>query len=105
MPISSPPATYNLERPGTSGVIVGPEVAIMNKGDDGTVTELSDEQEGLICVRGEPCFRGYGKVADSDEERPETFLQDGWFDTGKNNITSIGTTTFHSVYLVLITSC
>jgi acyl-CoA synthetase (AMP-forming)/AMP-acid ligase II len=29
MPISSPPA-YNLEKPGTSGVAVGPEIAILN---------------------------------------------------------------------------
>ena len=33
MPISSPPATYELEKPGTSGVPVGPEVAILNLDD------------------------------------------------------------------------
>ena len=81
MPISSPPATYELEKPGTSGVSVGPEMAIMKAG---TIEEVPIGEEGRICVRGEPCFRGYGRIAndDSSSQPPETFLPDRWFDTG-----------------------
>ena len=59
MPISSPPFQYNLEKPGTSGVPVGPEVAILNLV---TGQSLPPMQEGPICVRGSPCFRGYGVI-------------------------------------------
>jgi acyl-CoA synthetase (AMP-forming)/AMP-acid ligase II/acetyltransferase-like isoleucine patch superfamily enzyme len=80
MPISSPPATYNLEKPGTSGVAVGPEIAILNTS---TVKSLPPGEEGPICVRGEPCFRGYGQIAnDPSHKVGETFLKDGWFNTG-----------------------
>ena len=80
MPISSPPADYDLSRPGTSGVPVGPEVAVLN-----TVTcePLPTGEEGPICVRGAPCFRGYGALAnDPTSFAPDTFLKDGWFNTG-----------------------
>jgi acyl-CoA synthetase (AMP-forming)/AMP-acid ligase II/acetyltransferase-like isoleucine patch superfamily enzyme len=83
MPISSPPATYQLTKPGTSGVPVGPEVAIL----DPSTQELlmNATHEGPICVRGEPCFRGYGKLAnDPKGSIPDTFLKDGWFSTGDN---------------------
>lgn len=80
MPISSPPATYCLEKPGTSGVAVGPEIAILNTA---TVQPLPLGEEGPICVRGEPCFRGYGQIAnDPSQTVGETFLKDGWFNTG-----------------------
>ena len=80
MPISSPPATYQLDKPGTSGVAVGPEIAIINLAN---MEQLVAHQEGPICVRGEPLFRGYGKLAsDPDGKLPETFLNDGWFNTG-----------------------
>lgn len=80
MPISSPPATYDLSRPGTSGVPVGPEVAILNTS---TMESLPPREEGPICVRGEPCFRGYGVLAnDPSAEKPESFMKDGWFNTG-----------------------
>jgi acyl-CoA synthetase (AMP-forming)/AMP-acid ligase II/acetyltransferase-like isoleucine patch superfamily enzyme/acyl carrier protein len=81
MPISSPPATYQLEKPGTSGVPVGPEVAILNTA---TGNSLPLGQEGPICVRGEPCFRGYGRMANADETAkvPEAFIAGGWFNTG-----------------------
>jgi acyl-coenzyme A synthetase/AMP-(fatty) acid ligase/carbonic anhydrase/acetyltransferase-like protein (isoleucine patch superfamily) len=80
MPISSPPANYDLSKPGTSGVPVGPEVAILNTA---TVESLPPMEEGPICVRGEPCFRGYGVLAnDSKAEKPASFLKDGWFNTG-----------------------
>jgi len=81
MPITSPPANYLLEKPGTSGVAVGPEIAILNTA---TSRRLQTGKEGPICVRGEPCFRGYGRLAGSNEtNNPKScFLKGGWFDTG-----------------------
>eukprot|EP00977_Amphora_coffeiformis_P011081 scaffold2655_cov179-Amphora_coffeaeformis.AAC.14 len=80
MPISSPPADYDLSKPGTSGVPVGPEVAILNTA---TCESLPRGEEGPICVRGAPCFRGYGALANDPKAfAPETFLKDGWFNTG-----------------------
>ena len=81
MPISSPPAAYQLEKPGTSGVAVGPELAILNKK---TSQALPFGTEGPICVRGEPCFRGYGvnHLQQSDSSPGSNFLAGGWFDTG-----------------------
>jgi acyl-CoA synthetase (AMP-forming)/AMP-acid ligase II len=92
MPITSPPSTYQLEKPGTSGVAVGPEVAILCPN---TCKQLEPGKEGAICVRGEPCFRGYGALcrprevngmnnfaAEPDFQPPQTFLPGGWFNTG-----------------------
>ncbi|KAL3764325.1 hypothetical protein ACHAW5_008922 [Stephanodiscus triporus] len=82
MPITSPPSTYRLDKTGTSGVAVGPELAILNTA---TLQPLPPGEEGSICVRGEPCFRGYGKIANDDEHSEsagETFLEGGWFNTG-----------------------
>jgi acetyltransferase-like isoleucine patch superfamily enzyme len=78
MPITSPPANYQLEKPGTSGVAVGPEVAILNME---TWAPVDPGKEGAICVRGDPCFKGYGVLAGSTDQ-PSTFLKDGWFNTG-----------------------
>lgn len=79
MPISSPPANYDLSKPGTSGVPVGPEVAILNLA---TIEPLPPMEEGAICVRGEPCFRGYGVLAnDSKAAKPDSLMKDGWFNT------------------------
>jgi acyl-CoA synthetase (AMP-forming)/AMP-acid ligase II/carbonic anhydrase/acetyltransferase-like protein (isoleucine patch superfamily) len=80
MPISSPPHTYQLEKPGTSGVAVGPEICILNLS---TSKPLPTGKEGPICVRGEPCFRGYGKNhADPCQTHENAFLEGGWFNTG-----------------------
>jgi len=82
MPITSPPSTYRLEKAGTSGVSVGPELAILNTL---TLMPLLPGVEGPICVRGVPCFRGYGKIAnehDDDSSSSNTFLEGGWFNTG-----------------------
>ena len=88
MPISSPPYNYNLEKPGTSGVPVGPEVAILNVSSGQSLPPL---QEGPICVRGYPCFRGYGVIGSTDSSTSktttaaavdDTFILNGWFNTG-----------------------
>ncbi|KAL3927585.1 MAG: hypothetical protein SGBAC_013028, partial [Bacillariaceae sp.] len=72
MPISSPPYNYELTKPGTSGVAVGPQISIFN----GNNEKQSPGQEGSICVRGRPCFHGYGN-------RPQgEGFHDGWFNTG-----------------------
>ncbi|KAJ5565415.1 hypothetical protein N7513_001657 [Penicillium frequentans] len=76
MPIAAPPKDYTLDRHGTSGRIVGPEVAIMS---DGTPV-ASPGMLGHICIRGSPAFEGYltpeGKIDTS------AFDAAGWFDTG-----------------------
>mmetsp|Transcript_10452 Transcript_10452/g.23095 ORF Transcript_10452/g.23095 Transcript_10452/m.23095 type:complete len:1809 (+) Transcript_10452:41-5467(+) len=95
MPISSPPAEYELEKPGTSGVAVGPEIAILNTH---SIEKLDVGKEGPICVRGPPLFGGYGQMSDSNVDKSNgnknastltsttttnsSFLPDGWFDTG-----------------------
>lgn len=80
MPISSPPASYRLQKPGTSGVAVGPEVAILNTS---TMKPLAIGEEGPICVRGQPCFRGYGQLANALSQKiGNSFLRGGWFNTG-----------------------
>ncbi len=73
MPISSPPHSYKLEKPGTSGVAVGPEITIFSNNFE----ILPPGSEGNICVRGRPCFHGYG-----GHDPDECFLEGGWFNTG-----------------------
>ncbi|KAJ1551606.1 hypothetical protein HK096_007049 [Nowakowskiella sp. JEL0078] len=80
MPITTPPIGYSLERPGTSGISVGPEIAIL--GDDDR--KKPPGEIGYICVRGVPCFTGY----EGDPEATEkSFTKDGWFNTGDMDIT------------------
>ncbi|KAK0724139.1 hypothetical protein B0H67DRAFT_483049 [Lasiosphaeris hirsuta] len=76
MPISTPPIDYKLDRPGTSGIAVGPELAIL--GAEGAV--VLPGTVGRISVRGEPVFPGYLKQ-DGTIDR-SCFTRDGWFDTG-----------------------
>ncbi|USW53594.1 Putative AMP-dependent synthetase/ligase, phosphopantetheine binding ACP domain, ANL [Septoria linicola] len=76
MPISTPPLDYRLDRTGTSGVSVGPEIRILNGRDE---PEQMGEV-GRICVRGSPVFGGYLK-ADNVVDK-SCFSADGWFDTG-----------------------
>lgn len=73
MPICAPPVDYGLEREGTSGQVVGPELAISVDGQMVRENGIS----GHIMVRGGPCFDGY-----EDVDYCETFDKDGWFDTG-----------------------
>ena len=76
MPISTPPLNYKLERAGTSGTSVGPEISILNGKDrleqTGTV--------GRIAVRGSPVFSGYLNANNIVEKT--CFTENGWFDTG-----------------------
>lgn len=76
MPISTPPLDYQLDRTGTSGVTVGPEICILNGRD----TPEATGEVGRICVRGSPVFGGYLK---GDNVIDKTcFNANGWFDTG-----------------------
>lgn len=75
MPIATPPLTYCLDRPGTSGVSVGPEISIQDPSNN----ILSPGLTGNICVRGLPVFPGYLKDNDIDQS---AFTESGWFDTG-----------------------
>lgn len=79
MPIASPPPSYRLERPGTSGVACGPHLSIRNPAniDEG----LAVGTTGAICVRGLPTFKGYEVSPDSPLDT-SAFSKDGWFDSG-----------------------
>ena len=76
MPISTPPLDYQLDRTGTSGVTVGPEICILNGRDAPEATG----EVGRICVRGSPVFGGYLKGNNVIDK--SCFNADGWFDTG-----------------------
>lgn len=76
MPIASPPLNYKLDRSGTSGTSVGPEISIL----DGNDRSMSIENVGRIAVRGAPVFDGYQKADGSIDT--SCFTSDGWFDTG-----------------------
>ena len=76
MPISSPPLDYQLDRPGTSGISVGPQLAIF----DGKDVRCGPGEVGRIMVRGEPVFPGYLRPDRTIDTSP--FTKDGWFDTG-----------------------
>ena len=74
MPISSPPVGYDLERPGTSGQIVGPRCQIQ----DGDGRQLPNGEVGEIMVQGHPVTLGY---ENNEEENAKNFIK-GWFKTG-----------------------
>ena len=76
MPISSPPMSYELERPGCSGVSVGPEIGIF---DDDLQYQLPIMKAGRINVRGWPLMPGYIQNADNQKTGIDA---EGWFDTG-----------------------
>ncbi|KAJ7065262.1 acetyl-CoA synthetase-like protein, partial [Mycena amicta] len=79
MPIASPPITYQLERPGCSGVACGPHMSIRDPGD--LECELPRGRTGAICVRGLPTFEGY-EVEPGAPLDTSTFTSKGWFDSG-----------------------
>lgn len=76
MPISTPPLDYRLQKTGTSGISVGPEIAILNGRDE----RESVNEVGRIAVRGSPVFGGYLKANNVVDK--SCFTTDGWFDTG-----------------------
>ena len=76
MPISSPPVGYNLDRPGTSGQIVGPQCAILDA--NGERLPFGEDHVGQICVKGHPVMHAY---ENNPEATAESFIN-GWFKTG-----------------------
>ena len=58
MPISSPPLTYQLDRVGTSGKGVGPQLAIVSSEGE----HLPPGTIGHIAVQGPPSFMRYENV-------------------------------------------
>lgn len=76
MPICTPPLDYRLEKSGTSGISVGPEISILDYANlpvqRGTV--------GHINIRGAPLFSGY--LTEDNSIDNSCFSADGWFDTG-----------------------
>ena len=54
MPISAPPATYNLDYPGTSGRALGPQIAVVD--DHGVM--CGPNETGEIVLKGLPLFEG-----------------------------------------------
>ncbi|KAK5722153.1 putative NRPS-like protein biosynthetic cluster [Elasticomyces elasticus] len=76
MPISTPPLDYHLEKTGTSGISVGPEIATL----DGNGDVVKNDEVGRICVRGPPMFNGYLRADKSVDQ--SCFDAAGWFDTG-----------------------
>lgn len=76
MPISTPPVVYKLDRPGTSGISTGPDLAIL----DFDFKAVPSSTVGRICVRGEPLFPGYLHPDGSIDK--SAMSEEGWFDTG-----------------------
>lgn len=76
MPISTPPLSYELERTGTSGVSVGPDIAVFN----GSGKYCDVGLVGDIHVRGAPLFPGYLTADDSLDT--SAINEAGWFSTG-----------------------
>ena len=81
MPIATPPMTYQLERPGCSGIACGPYISIRNPLN--IEEELPVGSTGNICVRGLPTFSGYEKIENGVKILDTTvFSTEGWFDSG-----------------------
>jgi acyl-CoA synthetase (AMP-forming)/AMP-acid ligase II len=79
MPIASPPPSYQLERPGCSGIACGPYLSIRDPAN--IDEELPTGKTGAICVRGFPTFEGY-EVSENGPLDTSAFSKDGWFDSG-----------------------
>lgn len=74
MPISCPPMGYALERPGTSGRSIGPEIGIID--DSGNLCPSG--AVGNIMVRGPLVLTGY----EGEAPGSSGFEPGGWFNTG-----------------------
>jgi len=79
MPIASPLPSYQLERPGCSGVACGPHLSIRDPAN--IDEELPVGNTGAVCIRGFPTFEGYEVSPDCPLDT-SAFSKDGWFDTG-----------------------
>lgn len=81
MPITTPPTSYQLERPGCSGIACGPYVSIRDPSN--LERELPLGQTGAVSVRGLPTFEGYETSPDpSVALDTSAFTREGWFDSG-----------------------
>ncbi|KAJ7230643.1 acetyl-CoA synthetase-like protein [Mycena pura] len=80
MPIASPPITYQLERPGCSGVACGPHLSIRDPVD--IERALPPGRTGAVCVRGLPTFAGYEVAGPGAPLDTSAFSTEGWFDSG-----------------------
>jgi acyl-CoA synthetase (AMP-forming)/AMP-acid ligase II/acetyltransferase-like isoleucine patch superfamily enzyme len=83
MPMAAPPPAYALEKPGSSGIPIGPEMQVQDEAGEA----LPAGQVGAIAVRGCPVFRGYLKPlpdgANLGGSVPGDGIGDnGWFQTG-----------------------
>ena len=79
MPIASPLPSYQLERPGCSGIACGPHLSIRDPAN--IDEELPVGKTGAVCVRGFPTFQGY-EVSAYGPLDTSAFSKDGWFDSG-----------------------
>ncbi|KAJ3968881.1 acetyl-CoA synthetase-like protein [Lentinula raphanica] len=81
MPIATPPTTYQLERPGCSGVACGPYLSIRDPSN--IEHELPRGKTGAVSVRGLPTFAGYETSPDINVPLDTSaFSSEGWFDSG-----------------------
>ncbi|KAJ3795144.1 acetyl-CoA synthetase-like protein [Lentinula aff. detonsa] len=81
MPIASPPTTYQLERPGCSGVACGPYLSIRDPSN--IEYEMPRGKTGAVSVRGLPTFAGYETSPDINVPLDTSaFSSEGWFDSG-----------------------
>lgn len=81
MPIASPPTTYQLERPGCSGIACGPYLSIRDPSN--IERELPRGKTGAVSVRGLPTFDGYELTPDINAPLDTSaFSTEGWFDSG-----------------------
>ncbi|TBU54902.1 acetyl-CoA synthetase-like protein [Dichomitus squalens] len=79
MPIASPPTTYQLDRPGCSGIACGPHMSIRDPFN--LERELPRGSTGAVCVRGIPTFEGYETEPGAPLDT-SAFSSEGWFDGG-----------------------
>ena len=74
MPIASPPTTYQLDRPGCSGIACGPYLSIRDPLN--LERELPVGQTGAVSVRGLPTFTGYETDAARGVPPPRALVRD-----------------------------
>jgi acetyltransferase-like isoleucine patch superfamily enzyme len=79
MPIASPPTSYQLDRPGCSGIACGPHLSIRDPSN--LERELPRGGYGAVCVRGIPTFEGYETSLQAPLDT-SMFSSEGWFDSG-----------------------